>query len=135
MEDATGGPTPAILIAEDELLLALEIEDMVRNIGCTVVGPVAGVAEVLTLLETMHCDAALLDVHLRRDQPVYAVIERLRALGIPFVFMTAYGEADIDPAYAEVGMLCKPFSTVEVAHCVGALLASKRQAAENRSPA
>jgi hypothetical protein len=36
------GPALAILIAEDELLLALEIEDVVRSIGCTVVGPAAG---------------------------------------------------------------------------------------------
>jgi DNA-binding response OmpR family regulator len=135
MEDAAAGPTPAILIAEDELLLALEIEDMVRNIGCTVVGPVAGVAELLILLETTHCDAALLDVHLRHGEPVYAVIARLRVLGIPFVFLTAYGEADIDPGYADVGMLCKPFNTAEVEHCVGALLASKHQAVEDRSPA
>jgi hypothetical protein len=40
MHDAiAAGPAPMVLIAEDEFLLALEIEELVRDIGCQVMGP------------------------------------------------------------------------------------------------
>jgi len=99
MHDRGARPAPTVLIAEDEFLLALEIEELVRGAGCRVVGPAAGVAELLALLDRTPCDLALLDVHLRHGEAVYAVADRLRALGIPFVFMTAYGEDGIDPRY------------------------------------
>ena len=129
------GVPPTVLIAEDEFLLAMEIEDMVRAIGCTVVGPAAGVAELLALMDGTPCDVALLDVHLRHGEPVYAVVDRLRALDIPFVFMTAYGEADIDPRYADAHILCKPFSATEIERCLRALMHSKSQKVEDPSPA
>ena len=125
----------AVLIAEDEFLLAIELEDLVHSIGCTVVGPAAGVTELLALIDRTPCDAALLDVHLRHGEPVYAVVDRLRALDIPFVFMTAYGEADIDPRYADARIICKPFNAAEIERCLGALMASRSQESEHRSPA
>jgi len=60
------------------------------------------------------------------SSPVQAAFMRRLAPGL---------ERRFGPTYADVGMLCKPFNTAEVEHCVGALLASKQQAVEDRSPA
>jgi CheY-like chemotaxis protein len=120
-------PAPTVLIAEDEFLLALEIEELLRGIGCRVVGPAAGVSELLALIERTPCDIAFLDVHLRHDETVYAVADRLKALGIPFVFMTAYGEDGIDPRYAGAGVICKPFSEGQIESCLSALMGSKQR--------
>jgi CheY-like chemotaxis protein len=127
----TAVPAPTVLIAEDEFLLALEIEELVRGIGCRVVGPAAGVAELLALIDETRCDIALLDVHLRHGETVYAVVDRLRALGVPYVFMTAYGEAGIDPRYADAAVVCKPFSEEQVESCLSALVRSKAAQQEN----
>ena len=39
--------TLTVLIAEDNLIPALEIEDIVRDLGCQVVGPVGKLSEVI----------------------------------------------------------------------------------------
>ena len=127
------GPAPMVLIAEDEFLLALEIEELVRDIGCQVMGPAGGVAELLRLIERTPCDLALLDVHLRHGETVYAAVDRLRALKIPFVFMTAYGEEGIDPRYAGERVICKPVSAKEIENCLSALMRSRPQHGEARS--
>ena len=53
-DSSAAGPAPKVLIAEDEFLLALEIEELVRGAGCRVVGPAAGVAELLALLDRLE---------------------------------------------------------------------------------
>ena len=131
---SAAGPAPTVLIAEDEFLLALEIEELLRGMGCRVVGPAAGVSELLALIERTSCDLAFLDVHLRHDETVYAVVDRLRARGIPFVFMTAYGEEGIDPRYADARVICKPFSEHQIESCLSAVLRSKPWRAEDGLP-
>src|SRR5712691_859774 len=107
---SAAGAAPTVLIAEDEFLLALEIEELLRGMGCRVVGPAAGVSELLALIERTPCDLAFLDVHLRHDETVYDVVDRRRTRGIPFGSKTAYGEEGIDPRDADARVLCKPFS-------------------------
>jgi CheY-like chemotaxis protein len=128
------GPAPTVLIAEDEFLLALEIEELLRGMGCRVVGPAAGVSELLLLIERTPCDLAFLDVHLRHDETVYAVVDRLQALKIPFVFMTAYGEEGIDPRYADARVICKPFSEQQIESCLSALVRSRPWQREDGVP-
>ncbi len=113
-----------ILIAEDELLLAMDIEDIVRRAGCRVVGPAADLSEVLHLIDTAPVDAALLDVSLSHGERIYPAAERLAARNIPFVFMTAYGEGGIEPGFAERPVLKKPFTEREVASWLHRLAAS-----------
>lgn len=128
------GPAPTVLIAEDEFLLALEIEELLRGMGCRVVGPAAVVSELLLLIERTPCDLAFLDVHLRHDETVYAVVDRLQALKIPFVFMTAYGEEGIDPRYADARVICKPFSEQQIESCLSALVRSRPWQREDGVP-
>jgi CheY-like chemotaxis protein len=82
-------PIPRVLIAEDEVLTALQVEDIVHGMGWVAVGPAAGIPELLALIDRIGCDVALLDVNLH-GQRVYAVADRLRAAGIPFALITAY---------------------------------------------
>ena len=59
------GHGPLVLVVEDELLLALDLELLLQRHGFRVLGPAATVAEALRLLEGGTPDAALLDVNLR----------------------------------------------------------------------
>jgi CheY-like chemotaxis protein len=132
-DSSAAGPAPMVLIAEDEFLLALEIEELVRDTGCQVIGPAAGVSELLHLIERTPCDLALLDVHLRHGETVYAAADRLRVLGIPFVFMTAYGQEGIDSRYAGARVICKPVSATDIESCLSPLMRSSPQHGEARS--
>jgi CheY-like chemotaxis protein len=81
-----------ILVVEDNFLLAMEIERVLRREGCVVLGPVGSVDQALALLEeAARPDLAVLDVDLqgRRVTPVAAW---LRSREIPFVLVTGYAD-------------------------------------------
>jgi two-component system, response regulator PdtaR len=78
-----------VLVVEDEFLIAMDLELLLRRHGWRVLGPAATVAEALRLLRGETPDVALLDVNLR-GEPVTPVAEELRARGVPFVLASAY---------------------------------------------
>ena len=65
-----------VLIVEDELLVALMIEDLLADLGCEVVGPFGSVAQALSAAGSEPIDLAVLDVNLGGEM-VYPVAERL----------------------------------------------------------
>ena len=60
----TGFAGKRILVVEDEMIVAMLIEDILMDNGATVVGPAARVNKALDLLGSEAIDAALLDVNL-----------------------------------------------------------------------
>jgi CheY-like chemotaxis protein len=104
-----------ILLVEDEAMVAMIIEDTLTDIGCEVVGPMASIERALAAAKGEdRIDGAFLDVNLRGEL-VYPVAEALTARGIPFAFVTGYGEKGIDARYHGAPVLTKPFlpETVE----------------------
>ena len=89
--DAGGGDAGLrVLVVEDELVVAMELEALLTGLGHTVLGPVPTVERALALLARERPDLALLDVNLN-GQWVTPVAEALRAHGVPFVLVTGYG--------------------------------------------
>lgn len=91
--EAPPPPGRLVLVAEDEALIAMDLEARLRRHGWRVLGPAATVAAALRLLDGGGevPDVALLDVNLRGEM-VTPVAERLRALGVPFVAASAYDD-------------------------------------------
>ncbi len=79
----------SVLVVEDELLIALDIETTLEKAGYRVVGPVPSVDAAMEKIETIPMDLALLDVNLGGGQ-VFAVADALDQRGIPFAFMTGH---------------------------------------------
>lgn len=111
MRDVGGGPRLAalrVLIVEDELLAAMELEHLLSREGCTVLGPVASVDGALHLIEDDEPDAALLDVNLGGRQ-VTPLAEELKARSIPFILVTGYSRAKLqEPVLRDAPRLSKP---------------------------
>ena len=81
--------SPRILIIEDELLIALMIEEMVREIGYRVSGVAHTMAMAGRELAKRNYDAVLLDFNI--DGRYHAKIaDQLTGWGIPFAFVTGY---------------------------------------------
>ena len=100
-----------VLLVEDEMMICLDIECMLKDFGCTVVGPAATVSKALTLIATEQIDLAMLDVNLGRERS-YPIADRLTLLGIPFLLSTGY--AEIDAPYDACPKLQKPYSSLQL---------------------
>jgi two-component sensor histidine kinase/DNA-binding response OmpR family regulator len=96
-----------MLIAEDEALVAIMMEDLAVELGWSVVGPFARVSDALAAAKADEIHAAILDVNLG-GETVYPIADVLRARGVPFVFATGYGAESIDRRYACAPVLQKP---------------------------
>ena len=97
-----------VLLVEDENLVAMLLEDMLAELGHSVVGPVARLKKALEMAQHEAIDLAILDVNINGEQ-AYPVAEALAARGIPFVFSTGYGERGLPPQYRGHPTLQKPF--------------------------
>lgn len=98
-----------VLIVEDESLVAMLLETILEDMGCTPVGPAATVDEGLAMAESETLDAALLDVNVAGRQ-IFPVAETLKARGVPFVFSTGYGEGGLPDEWRGQATLQKPFT-------------------------
>ena len=117
----------AVLVVEDEFLIAMDLQDLLERNGWRVLGPAMTVPEALRLLDGTPPDVALLDVSLRR-QLVTPVVERLRAQGIPFVLATAYDGLQL----AAMGLdgavqVTKPFHAQRLLGALARVLAGARK--------
>ena len=99
---------------EDEVIVAMTLEDMLADLGHAVVGPANRLDDALSLAATADFDAALLDVNLggQRSDPV---ADLLRQRGIPFGFITGYGSGAIDQGGGPQPVLSKPCSAASLA--------------------
>lgn len=110
-----------ILLVEDEAVIAFAVEDMLVELGYTVVGPAYRVEEALKLAQDAEIDAAILDVNLN-DGRSYEVAEVLKDRQIPFLFATGYAEGGIEWDGGEATLLAKPYRQDQVAFALRDLL-------------
>ena len=111
-----------VLVVEDEVVLAMMLEDLFADAGAHVVGPAATVEQAIALIDSQAIDVALLDVFLR-DQLSDPVAEALRQRGVPYVLANGYSNPP-GAELADAPILHKPyrFDQVEAA-LIAALLA------------
>ena len=102
-----------VLVVEDELLIAVTLEDVLQDLGCEIVGPVATMEKALKLAREETFDVAILDVTIRGGK-VYPVAELLLARGIPFMLASGYGDWALPEALRDQPRLTKPFTGAEL---------------------
>jgi CheY-like chemotaxis protein len=103
------------LVVEDNMLIAMEAEEILQDLGyadCHVCG---SVRSALQIIGDHPISFALLDIDLG-DESSAAIAARLKADGVPFVFASGYDEfpelgADLD----EVPVVTKPYTGNDIA--------------------
>jgi CheY-like chemotaxis protein len=118
----------SILVVDDETMIVMLLEDMLADLGCTVAGSAGSVAQSFAVIQSNEqtLDGAFLDINLRGEL-VYPVADALKARGVPFVFVTGNTVYGIDPDYAGVPALPKPFAAHAIEQAVK-LFAERRRA-------
>lgn len=98
-----------VLMVEDQLLIAMDVQTMLTNEGAASVETASTVQEALHVLAAVRPDVAILDVNLGNGSSM-PVAHTLRERGIPFVFATGYGENTLIPAaMSDVPVARKPY--------------------------
>ena len=112
-----------LLVVEDELLVALDIESILSEAGLDVIGPASTAAEALKLIADTPPDAALIDASLS-GEPIDAVAQALSERGIPFAYVTGYGRDSL-PAAHPAPIVPKPFDAGQLLAAARRLLAAE----------
>jgi CheY-like chemotaxis protein len=113
MRPSTAVSERRILIVEDNVLIAMEMEYIVGDCGCAVVGPVSNVASGLEAVRQTEIDGAVLDVNLGSER-VWPVAELLDDRGIPFVLTTGYDSSEVPARFADKPLLQKPVAVSDL---------------------
>lgn len=96
-----------VLVVEDEALLAMDLEDMLLDVGALVVGPAGSLERGLALADAEPVDVAILDVNLNGARS-FPIAERLRARETPFIFATGYAQ-EAPAAQIDAPVVEKPY--------------------------
>jgi len=110
----------SVLIVEDEALVALNLESMLEEIGCAVVGPVLRYEAAAALAEEVSADAAILDVNIG-GRKVFPIAETLLARKVPIIFATGYGREGLPPEWQDFPVIQKPYTLENIGEALAAV--------------
>lgn len=132
---------PRVLVVEDEVIVARDITQQLRDLGYTPVGTATFGEEAISLAAELHPDLVLMDIQLAGAMDGIAAAQEIRSrLALPVVFLTAFSADDVlaRAKFSEpFGYILKPFSERELStvltmalykhHAEARLLTSTRQ--------
>lgn len=118
----TDSQLPCVLLAEDEMMLAMMLEDRLTAWGYNVI-KAARLSRCLELAESAEIDLAILDINLAGEQS-FPVALVLRRRSIPFVFSSGYDDQDLPEVWRNEKILQKPYDARQLTAALTALRAA-----------
>ena len=104
-----------VFVVEDESLVLMNLESMLEDFGCTVVGHAMSAAQLAaSITRGVDADLAVLDVNLGG----ILVFDHARGLvgsGMRIVFATGYGQGGIPAEWRDWPILQKPYTSEQLA--------------------
>ena len=109
-----------VLVVEDDPVIAMVIEDVLRDMGLKVL-IILTLAHALLEIETHQVDAVLLDMRLRGESArpmVLALVERK----LPFAVLSGSDQSGLQQEFPQIRLLPKPFGKAQLQQAVRELL-------------
>lgn len=99
-----------VLVLEDEVIVALDLAETIREAGYEVIGPYYSEEKALDALESTEPAFAVLDVNLGKGADSLKVARRLNEIGSKFVFLTGYDASvlNVFNEFESAKLLSKP---------------------------
>ena len=117
-----------VLLLEDEFLVALDAEQMLKELGARQVETAATLSEAEERARQGHFDVALLDVNIN-GQMSFGLAEALRNRGVPVVFATGYELKNRAIPGLDVALcVSKPYTSERLCQVLCAALVGGEQA-------
>lgn len=116
VEEIDRESSTSVLIIEDEPLISMQLEDLVRSLGHEISGTAATRTQALEVAETTKAGLVLADIQLADGSSGLDAVDDILALGsVPVIFITAYPERLLtgdrpEPTY----LVTKPFQEATV---------------------
>jgi DNA-binding response OmpR family regulator len=108
-----------VLVAEDETVVGLALEDALSQAGYTVAGVFATSSAALEWLEHRRADAAVLDLILR-DGPSVDLLRELKSRGVPILLYSAFNK--LPDEFRELPCILKPGTFDQIVKALDKLL-------------
>lgn len=116
-----------VFVVEDEALVAMNLEMMLEDFGCEVIGPAMRFDKAKEHVEKgVDADVAILDVNVG-GTPVFPLAQLLADTGIPLVFATGYDRSGIPEEWHHRPILQKPYTAEDVQRGISQALFTKEQ--------
>ncbi len=96
-----------VLVVEDELVIAIDLESELRDRGFDVLGPAGSVEDAMRLIDAEQPTLALLDVNLGGSDSM-EIAKRLEEMAVPTIFVSGYNGAMAPESLAGQRVLGKP---------------------------
>jgi two-component SAPR family response regulator len=107
---------PTILLLEDDLLLAMDMEDYLIRTGNRIVGPFGRIADALDAIPRNALDGAIIDLNLHGELS-FPVIELLKERNVPFIVCSGYAELpEVKARLSGLPLLAKPWTAQKLTH-------------------
>ncbi len=99
---------PTVLVVEDEVIVALDLSETVRDMGFRVEGPYANKSHAFIAIDEEMPDFAILDV-MTADGEVFPLADALTEAGVPIIFHSGHVTArEIADRYPQAQAAAKP---------------------------
>lgn len=108
-----------VLIVEDEVMLAMAMEDVLEEAGHEVVGTAASKRDAIATADATKPDLVFVDIHLLDGATGLEVADHLRGVnGTTVVFVTANARKVPNDFGGAAGVIAKPYSQMGMAAVV-----------------
>jgi DNA-binding NtrC family response regulator len=121
---ANGDGQRRVLIIEDEMMVAMMIEDVLTDNGFVISALATDIDQAMGLIRAGNFDAAVLDLNLGGAQ-TFPLADELMKRAQPFIFSTGYGAAGVGPAYQSISVVQKPFEEQDLVTALNEAMAER----------
>src|SRR3978361_1541682 len=118
---ATRPPGGSVFLVEDEVMIRMMVEDMLKGLGSRVAAEAREIGQALRLAQSTEFDLAILDVNVN-GKVISPVADLLKARNRPFIFATGYGSSGLPEEYRDRPALQKPFQLETLARMIDSTL-------------
>ena len=118
---------PRCLLAEDQVLIGMDIEATLDEIGFEVAGPFSSCADALAGAEQATPDVALLD-YVLKDGPCTELVRTLLRRGVPVLIYSGLRQDEVPPDLRQVTWIEKPVERAKLLNLLVGVTARTRAA-------
>lgn len=111
MPTAAGRLPPKVpLVLEDNLIIAMEVEELLLDLGFPPAQICGSIPNALQILEKEKIGFAVLDIYLGTGETCLKLADALSARETPFIFVSGYdGHSTVTERFPHVPVIAKPF--------------------------